>query len=239
MSRSQRRKWASRVAVCALCLSIVLWLASITFVICYYRDEFGGSVGAGSIQIYWGYYSVRGAQFMPQMFRPSRESPPLQDLRTLYESNGWKPKVWFLAIRPRILLSRAFWRSDWLGFCLPAYKSRNNGPYPGQPASTAHWLTVPVLWIVLAAAIACFQIAHSRRRFRGTICQECAYELRGNVSGVCPECGTRIPGFIRASLGAEAGSRVTPGPFSPRQCRSATAYDPATSGQACGSQDRL
>ena len=28
---------------------------------------------------------------------------------------------------------------------------------------------------------------------RGAICHQCGYDLTGNVSGVCPECGTGIP----------------------------------------------
>ena len=31
-----------------------------------------------------------------------------------------------------------------------------------------------------------------RRRFKPNECQHCGYDLSGNVSGVCPECGTPI-----------------------------------------------
>lgn len=31
-----------------------------------------------------------------------------------------------------------------------------------------------------------------RRVYRSGLCQECGYDLTGNVSGVCPECGTAI-----------------------------------------------
>jgi hypothetical protein len=30
------------------------------------------------------------------------------------------------------------------------------------------------------------------RRRRMNLCQSCGYSLRGNVSGICPECGTRV-----------------------------------------------
>jgi len=30
-------------------------------------------------------------------------------------------------------------------------------------------------------------------RRRSNRCQKCGYDLRGNVSGVCPECGTTVP----------------------------------------------
>ena len=31
-----------------------------------------------------------------------------------------------------------------------------------------------------------------RRRFKPNECRHCGYDLTGNVSGVCPECGTPI-----------------------------------------------
>ena len=35
-----------------------------------------------------------------------------------------------------------------------------------------------------------------RRRYRRKrgLCERCAYDLTGNMSGVCPECGMRITG---------------------------------------------
>lgn len=35
----------------------------------------------------------------------------------------------------------------------------------------------------------------------GTLCESCAYNLTGNASGVCPECGTPVPGPVRQTLG--------------------------------------
>lgn len=61
------------------------------------------------------------------------------------------------------------------------------------------WLAVPLV----AAIFLAFRFAHfvnehlyipslaERRRLRG-LCTQCEYDLTGNVSGVCPECGTRI-----------------------------------------------
>ncbi len=43
-----------------------------------------------------------------------------------------------------------------------------------------------------------------RRRLRMNHCLECGYDLTGNVSGVCPECGERIAGA------AEQPSRTGP-----------------------------
>jgi hypothetical protein len=43
---------------------------------------------------------------------------------------------------------------------------------------------VPEIWLVI----------RGRKRSAGDRCRECSYDLTGNVSGVCPECGSRIDG---------------------------------------------
>ncbi len=41
-----------------------------------------------------------------------------------------------------------------------------------------------------------------RRRRRG-LCTKCEYDLTGNISGICPECGTALSGQKESSLGRE------------------------------------
>ncbi len=65
------------------------------------------------------------------------------------------------------------------------------------------------LWVV-ACTIPCFVIAtqlrippdfgKKARKMPGPECPSCGYDLTGNVSGVCPECGTPIPAEVRAVL---------------------------------------
>jgi hypothetical protein len=60
------------------------------------------------------------------------------------------------------------------------------------------WNLVLPAWLVVAAtaalplARAVWHVRAARRRRPGH-CPACGYDLTGNVSGVCPECGT--PGF--------------------------------------------
>jgi hypothetical protein len=52
------------------------------------------------------------------------------------------------------------------------------------------FLIAPVAWLVL-----CIRSLMARRqpdRWVGA-CRKCGYNLTGNISGVCPECGTPIP----------------------------------------------
>ena len=54
------------------------------------------------------------------------------------------------------------------------------------------------LWILVALFVAYPTIAFIRgplrrwRRHRKGLCTECSYDLTGNESGVCPECGIEI-----------------------------------------------
>lgn len=36
-----------------------------------------------------------------------------------------------------------------------------------------------------------FRLQERRHRWRAGLCANCGYDLAGNISGVCPECGTR------------------------------------------------
>ena len=52
-------------------------------------------------------------------------------------------------------------------------------------------LAIP-LWIpALLAGIPTFVLWRRHRRIPPGHCQACRYDLTGNTSGVCPECGTR------------------------------------------------
>ncbi|MCH9033232.1 MAG: hypothetical protein IID42_01850 [Planctomycetes bacterium] len=93
------------------------------------------------------------------------------------------------------------------------------GPPPGHAILGGHWLpsesnlvwfpcvirnsgTVSLVfpfWLVFIAVSAYPTIAFARRplrrryRRRRGLCIRCGYNLEGNVSGVCPECGTEYP----------------------------------------------
>ena len=55
------------------------------------------------------------------------------------------------------------------------------------------FLSFPAYWVGFGP------LRRIRRRARGH-CEKCAYDLRGNESGICPECGTKFSTEIRANL---------------------------------------
>jgi len=56
---------------------------------------------------------------------------------------------------------------------------------------TPFWFPVLGLMVYPFIIFLCGPVKKWRRRRRGR-CVKCAYDLTGNVSGVCPECGTKI-----------------------------------------------
>lgn len=75
-------------------------------------------------------------------------------------------------------------------------------PYSWKDAFAYH-LEFPIYipGVVLLAAALPSILLRTRRRQRRLLglCEHCSYDLRGNTSGVCPECGTPIRKFDRKS----------------------------------------
>ena len=55
-----------------------------------------------------------------------------------------------------------------------------------------HYAPATLLAIPPTLAVLRGPLRRWRRRRKG-LCLKCGYDLKGNVSGTCPECGTKIP----------------------------------------------
>lgn len=64
-----------------------------------------------------------------------------------------------------------------------------------------HWFSMLMLTIVPTLAV--FQGYRRYCRMMSNRCFECVYDLTGNLSGICPECGTAIPESVRQRLANE------------------------------------
>ncbi len=94
----------------------------------------------------------------------------------------------------------------WAANVLPPEVVESLGPYGGRlftvlPRyfhSGSLWVLNLPLWTVFVGSTAYPTIALIRgplrrwRRRRKGLCLKCSYNLTGNESGVCPECGTKI-----------------------------------------------
>lgn len=61
------------------------------------------------------------------------------------------------------------------------------GPRAGRVSDV--WVAIPLWMLALLCGVTAFQMHYSDRRRPNGCCRKCGYDLRGNASGVCPECG--------------------------------------------------
>ena len=64
-------------------------------------------------------------------------------------------------------------------------------------------IACPIATAFLASYAAVLRWNLERRRSERGICKTCDYNLTGNLSGICPECGTAIPESVRQRLANE------------------------------------
>ncbi len=61
-----------------------------------------------------------------------------------------------------------------------------------HPSGKQSRVNVPLSFVFTALAIPTAILWRRDRRFRQGHCQQCGYNLTGNESGKCPECGTEV-----------------------------------------------
>ncbi len=90
---------------------------------------------------------------------------------------------------------------SWVTFCwgagMPAFLVMHGLLYyPSSPAFSLRdiFLDLVLFWgPPLGIGALGIHLAPHRARYRPGFCQECGYDLTGNVSGICPECGSPLP----------------------------------------------
>lgn len=87
-----------------------------------------------------------------------------------------------------------------------AYRSTTFGPLPGSTAPTIQVrglrmdTGVPMGLFIAYPFVAFVRAQYRRRRHKPGHCLNCEYDLTGNTSGVCPECGTSTDEPVDLSL---------------------------------------
>ena len=102
------------------------------------------------------------------------------------------PLWWVISARGRITLCRQEGRDwgpefpgfDFADFAYGGHRGPNGSLYN---AAIPHWFATVLLMAPPAAYAA--SARRRRRRAKPGHCPSCGYDLTGNLSGVCPECG--------------------------------------------------
>ncbi len=82
-----------------------------------------------------------------------------------------------------------------LGISIADWWTGVNGQYGEYGSGVPQGLVMTLnamIYGTIAGSIAVSLVWASRRRERTDRCSNCSYNLTGNASGVCPECGTKI-----------------------------------------------
>ncbi len=102
---------------------------------------------------------------------------------------GDKLSLWVCGGGVEVRLNK--WGATWFSGTWRIYPAgRDQLLIPYQYSNFSNWCVIIPLWIplVLAAIPTVLAFMRDRRSIPGH-CQHCGYDLTGNVSGRCPECG--------------------------------------------------
>jgi hypothetical protein len=99
--------------------------------------------------------------------------------------------------QPDLVLFRVFRDTNSAGvpFDLWRIPASQLAPRVGSAEFSRGWYFSLPLWmpfLLVAVPTGCLWWRDRRRRIPPGHCQRCGYNLTGNVSGVCPECGERV-----------------------------------------------
>jgi hypothetical protein len=214
MYRSRILRW---IGVVACCVCAASWVESYSCDVVYFSDDTWPArdiefcIGGGGLWFYWASFPKAGsksrkeyaAEHESQYFKRVlghwwyRERSP--SLHRIDAYAPWLPKVWcYRAVGG------------------PGSNGSRDGTSFGTSASAGVTNRIEVvlpMWVVgsaLAGVAALLLWLERRARPRKGGCDVCGYDLTGNTSGICPECGTPLPEAQRASLASSGTTDSLP-----------------------------
>jgi hypothetical protein len=169
--RFHLRRWSSIVAVAG----IALWLGTMLFDVYLFGDSVSLYYGCGCVGIYWsGDPVTRNSRLLNGFDWPWFDG----GAGTTWEAAGWGR---VMVDGPRRMLS-------WDTVSNRVHYPQHLGLYlPGQSfTDDVHHLGLP-FWVLIVAGLSGRVL--SRRKPKSGDCPSCGYNLSGNITGLCPECG--------------------------------------------------
>ena len=95
-----------------------------------------------------------------------------------------------------------------LRVCTWSLLRRGNPQYRARYTIVPMWIYAPTVLLV-PGWLAWRRIARRFSRLSYPACECCEYNLTGNTSGVCPECGTRLPSIVAGKAERTESERET------------------------------
>jgi hypothetical protein len=187
MSSRLPRRQRRRLLLAALGFASTLWIASLAVNARRYGDHITIHFGEGFLGVYWGGDAeVRNGLIYNNFCPPwdGRGAGGELSEDTLWEVYG-----------PTYCLSPGRMGHLW---DYGAFRTRALGLW--RPRLEANAVVVP-FWLVCVVGLAAIGASWFRHRHHipSGCCRNCRYDLTGNVSGRCPECGTTVPQAAGAS----------------------------------------
>ena len=165
----------TRLAICFTCVAILAWLTSAFWTVSYHGADW--AIGLSQGRYWFSTYSGNPTDIRAARFRDA----PLE---------SWKLRS---ALGEQTISFAIHWQ---LGLTLPRiHQFRYAPPRYSQLQGLVfqHTYVLPA-WMTVVPPLgwSLWLFIRSRKRPRVGCCARCAYDLTGNDSGVCPECGTLI-----------------------------------------------
>ena len=181
MARLKRRWRVDRWHV-AFCIASCAYFASVLVHVTFYSQRLTATLQCGFIGLYWGGSSdVRNGWVHNWFSGPWDGSGAGADAPEGLD-------YYFTTLDVFRSISRTEWRYILGGFH-PRWGTnpRISAAYSFEELIVPCWMPVAAL----GAVVACLFWRHSRA-IPPHCCQNCGYDLTGNTSGTCPECGGKM-----------------------------------------------
>lgn len=164
-------KWCS---VLFFLLMGIVWAISLNWECTYWAS----AVGVNS----WGVGVNSG-----QVFFVSKRNPqPLRNTFMLIALNDKRPFSW-----DHPLASLPFYSNRSIAFWFLPHFPHWNGIFGGLHSYRMVIVPIPLI-LLLGIILTMIVVWRDRKRIPSNCCQGCGYNLTGNTSGICPECGVQI-----------------------------------------------
>ena len=192
MAAMRRWLWLRRAALACTIAGALVWATSWCTLLSRDGLRLDVSLGAGDLTLVWDNEILF---LITEVVNASRLSggAEMKGCWLAIETQPLGAKWSFDLPRWSLLTRRDFWSWQWLGVGVP--RRTVSLAKRGSEAN----LRIPTTWFVILPGAVTILLFWRTRRLPAGLCQSCGYDLTGNTTGICPECGTPCPDSVATS----------------------------------------